>query len=73
MRHIRQSPPSRKSRQAPAGAATTMQGAFLIALARRAATHPAGKIILPTGPARARDVAKVLAALERARADGGRS
>ncbi len=66
MRHIRQSPPSRKSRQAPAGAAT-MQSAFLIALARRAATHPAGKIMLPTGPARARDVAKVLYALERAR------
>ena len=47
-----------------------MRAAFIEALAQRVARDPRGKITLPTGPAKAADVARVLTALDRAR-DGG--
>jgi hypothetical protein len=47
---------------------SAMQAAFLHALAERVATNPSGQVTLPTGTANAGEVAKVLRALDRARA-----
>lgn len=66
-----QSRPQARSRQREAGA--VMQGAFLDALRGRVARDPAGRVILPTGPAKATEVARVISALDRAsQADGRR-
>jgi len=49
-----------------------LRDAFLAALADRVAVNRGGRVTLPTGIVDAGEVADILTALDRARADGGR-
>ena len=56
----------------PNPAETSIGSAFLRALAKRVDANPTGKLTLPTGPAEAAEVRKLLAAIDLARAHDGR-
>jgi hypothetical protein len=61
---VRNSSASKRNRESGAD----MRDAYLRALAHQVEACPSGTIILPTGPADAAEVARVLRAIERAQA-----